>query len=104
MREAVNIAQFLAVDEMVMEDREFRYSGGKKPTDDPVETHIEHWEEKIGLKVDPDAEALKAYKAWRASQGLEWDDTPVQLDWRERDEEIPGEYIAGVQGAKGKGH
>jgi hypothetical protein len=88
---------------MRAEDREFRWSGSKKDSDDPVETHIERWQERIGLKVDPAAEALKAMKAFYEATGREWDDTPVTADWRETDEEIPGNYMAGSKGKKGEG-
>jgi hypothetical protein len=99
----VNIAIAWHMDEMREEDRRWRYSGGKKESDDPVETVILHWQEKIGLKVDPAAAALEAMKAFYKATGREWDDTPVEADWRERDEEIPGNYIAGRQGKKGEG-
>lgn len=101
-REACNIAITWQVEEMRAEDREFRWSGSKKESDDRVETIIEHWEEKMGLRVDPAAEALKAMQAFYKATGREWDDTPVEVDWRAKDEEIPGNYMAGKQGVKGE--
>lgn len=89
---------------MRAEDREFRWSGSKKESDDSVETLIERWQEKIGLKVDPAAEALKAMKAFNKMRGIPWDDTPVEADWREKDEEIPGVYMGGSKGERGHGH
>lgn len=100
----MNLAHHLIIDEMIIEDRKFRWSGNKKDSDDPVETAIERFEEKIGLRVDPAAEALKAMKAWYKATGREWDDTPVDVDWRERDEEIPGVYMGGSKGEAGQGH
>lgn len=103
MREAINIAIAWQVDDFRKEDHAFRWSGSKKESDDPVEVTIERWQEKIGLKVDPAAEALEAMKRFYAATGKEWDDTPVEVDWRMRDEEIPGNYMGGQKGAKGEG-
>lgn len=91
------------INDLREEDKAFRWSGSKKEADDPVETLIERWQETIGLKVDPAAEALAAMKAFYKMTGREWDDTPVEQDWRERDEEIPGTYMAGQRGAQGEG-
>jgi hypothetical protein len=88
---------------MRAEDHAFRWSGSKKDSDDSVETHIERWQEKVGLRVDPAAAALEAMKAFNKMRGIPWDDTPVEMDWRERDEEIPGTYMAGAKGVKGEG-
>jgi hypothetical protein len=89
---------------MEIEDREARYAGAKKETDDDLETVIERWEQKIGLRVDPEEQALEALKAFNKARGIPWDDTPVvPSDWRERDEEIPGEYM-GSPRMKAKGN
>jgi hypothetical protein len=103
VREAVNIAIAWQIDEMRAEDHAFRWSGSKKASDDPVETTIERWHEKVGLKVDPAAQALEAMKAFYEATGKEWDDTPVSADWREVDEEIPGNYMGGQRGERGEG-
>lgn len=52
--------------------------------------------------MDPAAEALKAMQAFYKATGREWDDTPVEVDWRAKDEEIPGNYMSGQQGVKGE--
>lgn len=101
-REACNIAHHLIIEEMITEDREFRWSGSKKQSDDPVETHIQRWEEKIGLRIDPAAMALEAMKAFYKATGKVWDDTPVEVDWRQKDEEIPGTYMGGSKGPQGE--
>jgi hypothetical protein len=91
------------IDEFRSEDKEFRWSGNKKETDDPVETIIERWQEKVGLKIDPAAQALEAMKAFYKATGRPWDDTPVTADWREVDTEIPGNYMGGQRGKRGEG-
>jgi hypothetical protein len=103
VREACNIAIAWQTDDFRREDHAFRWSGSKKESDDPVEVIIERWQEKIGLKVDPAAEALEAMKRFYKATGKDWDDTPVEVDWRMKDEEIPGTYMGGVKGVKGEG-
>jgi hypothetical protein len=79
---------------MTTEDRDARYSGAKKETDDPLEEVVLQWEMKMGLRVDPEEVALDALKAFNKARGIPWDDTPVDnRDWRERDEEIGGDFM-----------
>lgn len=46
-------------------------------TDDPLGDDIRRFEERIGLRDDPNAWALAMHKQMMAAQGKEWDDTPV---------------------------
>lgn len=50
-------------------------------------------EEQFGIRFDPAAHALAQHKAWMEAQGREWDETPVEKDWRMQDREIPGTYM-----------
>lgn len=46
------------------------------------------FEESIGLRIDPAKIALAQHRAFLASQGIEWDDTPTEADdWRAEDRE-----------------
>jgi hypothetical protein len=82
---------------MEIEDRDARYSGAKKETDDPLEEVVTQWEMKIGLQVDPEEVALEALKAFNAANGIPWDDTVVEQDWRERDQEISGDFMGSAK-------
>lgn len=64
---------------------------------------LEIFDEQIGMKVDPEKEALKALKAFQESAGMEIDnpDAPVAPDAKSlasmKDEEIPGSWMGGGQ-------
>jgi|HubBroStandDraft_5_1064220.scaffolds.fasta_scaffold06424_3 hypothetical protein len=78
-------------DEVVAARQTAEASGVKFQND--LEEHIEDIEIKIGLRFDSVGAALENHKKFLAAQGKEWDDTPVELDWRMQDREIPGTYM-----------
>jgi hypothetical protein len=46
-------------------------------SDDPLRDNIVRFEERIGLRDDPEAIALALHRQFLEAQGKEWDDTPV---------------------------
>jgi hypothetical protein len=48
-----------------------------KDTEDPLGDNIKRFEERTGLRDDPEALALEMHKNFLKIQGKEWDDTPV---------------------------
>jgi photosystem II stability/assembly factor-like uncharacterized protein len=62
-----------------------------KDSEDPLGEQIERFEEKIGLRDDPNAWALAMHRQFMESQGREWDDTPVGAgsgEWWDQDVEF----------------
>lgn len=62
-----------------------------KDTTDPLGDDIIRFEERIGLRDDPEALALEMHKQFLTSQGKEWDDTPVGAgngQWWDQDVEF----------------
>lgn len=60
-------------------------------TDDPLGDDIRKFEERVGLRDDPNAWALAMHKQMMESQGKEWDDTPVAAgsgQWWDQDVEF----------------
>lgn len=48
-----------------------------KDASDPLGDSIRRFEERVGLRDDPEALALELHKGLLKSRGIEWDDTPV---------------------------
>ncbi len=66
-------------------------AGAKWETEDPLGDMITRFEERIGLREDPEAIALELHKQLLASRGIEWDDTPVGAgsgQWWDQDVEF----------------
>jgi hypothetical protein len=58
---------------------------------DPLGDDIQRFEERIGLRDDPEAIALAMHRQFLKDQGKEWDDTPVGAgtgQWWEQDTEF----------------
>jgi hypothetical protein len=82
------------------EDSRVRAAGGSY--ENPLDERIKRMEEELGIRFDPYAFALFMHKKIMLPlRGLDWDDSPVEQDWRLRDEEIPGTYVGGTEGVKG---
>jgi hypothetical protein len=79
------------VGDITAERRSAEARGGKYEL--TLDEQIERFEESIGLRVDWEAVTLEQHKKWLAAQGKEFDGTPIQLDWRAQDREIPGNYM-----------
>lgn len=61
-----------------------------KDSDTPLADAVYRFEERIGLRENPESIAMELHKRWRAAQGLAWDDTPVGQgggNWWEQDVE-----------------
>jgi hypothetical protein len=91
-RELCDVAYSSIVAEM---ERQYyaQVSGGAqwKDANDPLGESIMRFEERIGLRDNPEALALEMHKAFLKSQGKEWDDTPVGAgggQWWEQDVEF----------------
>ena len=56
-----------------------RVSAGAKweNEEDPLGDAVARFEERIGMREDPDAIALALHRRWLESRGIAWDDTPV---------------------------
>jgi hypothetical protein len=84
----------------------------KAPDGKTREEKIEYIDEKIGQRVDPEAIALAALKAWQASQGIEYDpEAPLPPDLlakmqQDKDEEFMGDFMGpnGQKLRRGKGN
>jgi hypothetical protein len=87
-RQCMNIAWSLIIDEMTIEDRAMRAAGHK--FEDPLDDRIQYFEERIGLRVNPEEVAMALHKQRLAAMGIPWDDTQVQVDWRMQDQEFKG--------------
>lgn len=62
-----------------------------KDTKDPLGDDIARFEERIGLRDNPEELALALHKQFLAAQGKEWDDTPVGAgsgQWWDQDVEF----------------
>ncbi|HEY1705584.1 MAG TPA: hypothetical protein VGG75_38350 [Trebonia sp.] len=62
-----------------------------KDSRDPLGDDIARFEERIGLRDNPEALALALHKQFLADQGKEWDDTPVGAgngEWWDQDAEF----------------
>jgi hypothetical protein len=59
------------------------------------EQQLEKFEEDIGMRTSPEANARAALRAWQESQGMTFDnpDAPVAAPLGSVDEEIPGEWM-----------
>lgn len=59
------------------------------------EEQLVKFEEDIGMRVSPEANALAALRAWQEAQGMTFEnpDSPVAAPLGSRDEEIPGEWM-----------
>lgn len=95
------MAYSLILDDMTAARRAQEAAGAKFELS--LEEAIERFEENIGLRFDYDALALENHKKWTAAQGKEWDDTPVEQDWRMQDREIPGNYMGNPNDPARKG-
>lgn len=76
----------------IVEARQTAQSAGAK-FENTLEEQIEDVEIQIGLRFDSVAYALEQHKKLLALQGKEWDETPVEMDWRMQDREIPGTFM-----------
>jgi hypothetical protein len=90
-RQICNIAWSMIYDEIVT-SRQVQEAAGKTYQNDLAE-QIEDVEIQMGLRFDNVAYALEQHKKLLALQGKEWDDTPIEMDWRMQDREIPGTYM-----------
>lgn len=67
-------------------------AGGRwENSDDPLGDTIVRFEERIGLRENPEDIALALHRQFLASQGKEWDDTPVGAgngEWWDQDVEF----------------
>jgi hypothetical protein len=62
-----------------------------KDTSDPLGDQIHRFEERIGLRENPEALALAMHKQLLKERGIEWDDTPVGSgngEWWDQDAEF----------------
>jgi hypothetical protein len=62
-----------------------------KDSDDPLGDQVQRFEERIGLRDDPEALALEMHKQFLRAQGKDWDDTPVGAgngEWWDQDVEF----------------
>jgi hypothetical protein len=82
---------------MIIADLERTYyaqvaSGAKwEGTSDPLGDAVHRFEERIGLRDNPEDIALAMHKQMLAARGIEWDDTPVGAgsgQWWDQDVEF----------------
>lgn len=62
-----------------------------KDSKDPLGDAIMRFEEKIGLRDNPEDLALELHRKWLEQRGIEWDDTPVGAgngQWWDQDVEF----------------
>jgi hypothetical protein len=62
-----------------------------KDSDDPLGDSIVRFEERVGLRDNPEDLALMLHKKFLESKGIEWDDTPVSAGsgkWWDQDVEF----------------
>ncbi len=60
-------------------------------TTDPLGEAVRRFEERIGLRYNPEDTALELHKKMLAERGIEWDDTPVGAgsgQWWDQDVEF----------------
>lgn len=60
-------------------------------SDDPLGDSIARFEERVGLRENPEEIALAMHRQWLEAQGKEWDDTPVSAgsgQWWDQDVEF----------------
>lgn len=78
VREACDLAYAVITSDM---ERNFyaMVSAGAKFTDsdDPLGDQVLRFEERAGLRFNPEDIALEAHRNWLRAQGKDWDDTPV---------------------------
>lgn len=89
------------LDDIIAERRAVEARGGKYERS--LDEQIERFEEAIGLRTDWEALAMENHKKLLALQGKEWDDTPIETDWRMQDREIPGNYMGNPNDPARKG-
>lgn len=69
------------------------------------EEELEHFDEEIGMRVNPREEAQEALRAYQEAAGLVFEnpDAVVEAPLENRDEEIPGAWMGKSQGGKSRG-
>jgi hypothetical protein len=92
VRELCDIAYAAIIADMERHYYALVAAGAKwEGTNDPLGDDIEKFEERIGLRDDPQAWAMEQHKAFLKAQGKEWDDTPVAAgsgQWWDQDVEF----------------
>lgn len=85
---------------MMVEELEKSYSSMEPPRPEIRAEDIERFEEKLGLRTDPEEVAMAMLRASMVSKGLDPDTPPEMLPpelaaelARARDEMIPGNYM-----------
>lgn len=62
-----------------------------KDSNDPLGDTVARFEERIGLRYNPEDVALELHRQWLAQRGIPWDDTPVSAGsgkWWDQDVEF----------------
>lgn len=92
MRELCDVAYSAIVSGMERHYYAMVAAGAKwESTSDPLLDSVERFEERTGLREDPEAIALEMHKQFLRSQGKTWDDTPVGAgngQWWDQDVEF----------------
>lgn len=92
LRELCDVAYSLILADMERHYYALVAAGAEwKDSRDPLGDDIQRFEERIGLRDDPEALALALHKQFMKDQGKEWDDTPVGAgtgQWWEQDTEF----------------
>lgn len=83
MRQFLNICYTLITDNM---------TGSQEEGGDTAEDQVERFEEQIGLKHNPDDDALAQLRAFQLAQGIDPDKQKVDIEkeipWWEKDTEM----------------
>lgn len=82
------------LEDLITTRRTYEPAGGKYSN--TLEEDIERWEEQVGIRHNPEDEAMAAHKRRLEEQGIEWDDTPVSEIpglQDKMDQEIPGTFM-----------
>jgi hypothetical protein len=91
-RELCNVAYSAIVSDMEAHYYALVAAGAQwKDSQDPLGDDIRRFEERIGLRDDPEALALQMHKQLLKERGIPWDDTPVGAgtgQWWEQDTEF----------------
>lgn len=78
VRELCSLAYAMITEDMTRHYYALVAAGAKfNDSEDPLGDQIYRFEEKIGIRFNPEDIALAAHKAWLKRRGMEWDDTPV---------------------------
>jgi hypothetical protein len=92
VRELCDLAYSSIIESMEKQYYAQLAAGGKwENSDNPLEDSIVRFEERAGLRENPEEIALELHKRFLADQGKEWDDTPVSAgsgQWWDQDVEF----------------